>query len=180
MAFIKKNWQKSATDNSVKALMRVTGAGASAFILKKLTEDESTNLKKTIKNISAPAITVLSVLGDLMLEDEKLRALCQGMYTYSFLKAISVIAPSVGTMMGLAGVDEQQIQSVVDSIRLGAITKVASNTASSNELTTAAIPPELQNIDVEKTEEGDTLKKVAEYIEEDADDAIKLGNIKFN
>jgi len=170
--FFKSNWQKSATDNSVKALMRVAGAGTSAFILKKLTEDESTNLKKTIKNIASPALTVLSLLGDLMLEDEKLRSLCQGMYTYSALKSLAVIAPSVGTMMGLAGIDDAAVDSVINSIRL------AGTAASSNELTTSAMPAEIANI-VNPEKQGEQLVEVADYIEQGADDAIKLQGIKF-
>jgi hypothetical protein len=172
MALIRKNWQKFASNNAVNAVMRVVGAGASAFVLKKLTEDESTNLKKTIKNLSAPALTIVGVLGDLMFDDEKLKSVCQGVYTFSALKAAAVVAPSIGSYMGLQGVDGEQI------IMNGAEAPIIMNGAETTEETTSAEVEEIQEIQ-NPNPDGETFKQVAEYIEQGADDAVKIGAITF-
>lgn len=169
MAFIKKNWQKFASNNAVNGVMRVVGAGASAFVLKKLTEDESTNLKKTIKNLSAPALTIVGVLGDLMFEDEKLRSVCQGIYTFSALKAAAVVAPSIGSYMGLQGVEPQIIMN-------GSEAPIIMNGTDEN--TTSAEVEEIKEIE-NPNPDGETFKQVAEYIEEGADDAVKVAGITF-
>ena len=171
MAFLKKNWQKSATDGAINAVMRIAGAGASAFVLKKLTSDESTNLKKTIKNISSPLLTITAVLGDLMLEDEKLKSLCQGMYTFGALKALAVVAPSIGTPLGLSGVTEEEITSIVNGVIMN-----GTGGASSNEQTTAALPTEIAEIE-NVNQDGKQLSEVASYIEQGADDAVKIQGV---
>lgn len=165
MAFISKNWQKRATDNAVNALMRAGGAGAAAFILKKTTEDESTPLKKTLKNISSPLLTAISVLGDLMLEDEKLRSLCQGMYTFGILKTVSTIAPAVQESLGLAGVD---VNGIMNGIQF------------SNSNTTSALPPEIIEAQATAEPQGKVFEQVAEYIEQGADDAVTVQGIAEN
>lgn len=171
MAFLKKNWQKSATDGAINAVMRIAGAGASAFVLKKLTDDESTNLKKTIKNISSPLLTITAVLGDLMLEDEKLKSLCQGMYTFGALKSLAVVAPSIGSPLGLSGISDEEITSIVNGVIMNG------TGASSNEQTTAALPTEIAEIE-NVNQDGKQLSEVASYIEQGADDAIKIQGVE--
>lgn len=173
MAFLKKNWQKSATDGAINAVMRIAGAGASAFVLKKLTSDESTNLKKTIKNISSPLLTITAVLGDLMLEDEKLKSLCQGMYTFGALKSLAVVAPSIGSPLGLSGISDEEITSIVNGVIMNG------TGASSNEQTTAALPTEIAEIE-NVNQDGKQLSEVASYIEQGADDAVKIQGVDSN
>lgn len=153
MALIRKNWQKDASNNGVKALSRVAGAGVAAFILTKLTTGADTNAKTTIKNISGPALTIAAVLGDMMFEDNKLRALCQGMYTYGALKSVAVIAPSVAEPIGLRGLGEI----------LNAPTTIS----------TEETPEEIQSIEQGAQNDGNNWQQVAEYIEEEAEDAIE-------
>lgn len=166
---IKKNWQKTAGDNAVKALLRVGGAGVSAFVLNKLTSDESTNLKKTIKNISGPVLTVAAVLGDLVFEDEKLRSVCQGMYTFGALKSLAVVAPSIGTPMGLAGIDDAQMPAIMAGVDI-------MNGLGSNEQTTDALPAEIAEI-TDPDQNGKVFNEVADYIEQGADEAINVSGL---
>ena len=116
MAFFEKNWQKKASDVAVQSAMRIVGAGVAAYATKKLTEDESTDLKKTIKNISAPLITVAGVLGSMMIADPNIRCVCEGVATFGALKAVSVVAPSVGETIGLKGVALQDMPVIMNGI----------------------------------------------------------------
>lgn len=166
---IKKNWQKTAGDNAVKALLRVGGAGVSAFVLNKLTSDESTNLKKTIKNISGPVLTVAAVLGDLVFEDEKLRSVCQGMYTFGALKSLAVVAPSIGTPMGLAGIDDAEMPAIMAGVDI-------MNGLGSNEQTTDALPAEIAEI-TNPDQNGKVFNEVADYIEQGADEAVNVSGL---
>lgn len=159
MAFLAKNWQKNASANGVRALCRVAGAGVTAYALNKLTSNTTTNASTTIRNISGPAAVAIGVLGDLMLEDDKLRSVCQGMYTYGALKAVSVIAPSVGETIGLAG-----LNGIEPGIMNGPTT----------ETTTAEVPEELVAIEQGATSDGNDWNAVAEYVDENAEDAIEV------
>lgn len=183
MAFISKNWQKKASENGVNALCRVAGAGVSAAILQKMTADESTNLKKTIKNIAAPGLTVLAVLGDLMLEDEKLRAVCQGMYTYSALKAVAVVMPSIGENIGFneaapkmgafnpnAEDADSNVSEVSGVIMHGTGQRILNGTQQ-------ALPPEIADAYAKQSKESKAFEDVASYIEKGADDAIKINGV---
>lgn len=98
--FIKSNWQKDAGDVAINAALRGVGAGASAYILNtvfngkpKEGSDPSSNTAKTFRNIMGPVFLGIGVMGDMMIEDEKIRALCQGIATYSMIHSIAVIAP---------------------------------------------------------------------------------------
>lgn len=178
MAFISKNWQKKATDNGVNAICRVAGAGISAMVLKKMTADESTNLKKTLKNIAAPGLTVVAVLGDLMLEDEKLRAVCQGMYTFSALKAASVWMPSLGENLGLEKTDEEKAQEKAnESNTSGVIMHGMSPRRILNGTTQAQLPEEIASAYANRDATQKAFEEVATYIEKGADDAIKVNGV---
>lgn len=166
---IKKNWQKSAGQNAVNALLRVGGAGVSAFILNKLTSDESTNLKKTLKNISGPVLTVAAVLGDLVFEDEKIRSLCQGMYTFGALKSASVVIPSLSSPMGLRGIDDEDMPAIMQGVEI-------MNGLGSNEQTTDALPSEIAEI-TNPDANGQVFNQVADYIEQGADEAVNVSGI---
>lgn len=116
MSFLEKNWQKKAADEAVKAAMRIVGASATAYVTKKLTSDESTNAKKTIKNISSPLITVAGVLGSMMIADPNIKAICEGIATFGAVKTISVFMPSVGEAVGLQGVQLQDKKVIMNGI----------------------------------------------------------------
>lgn len=109
---IKKNWQKDASDIAINAGLRAGGALVSAFVLNKFFSGEpkdgvskelSANTAKTLHNIAGPIMLGLSVLGDMMFADPKIRAVCQGVTTYSALHSIAVIAPAVGEATGVSG-----------------------------------------------------------------------------
>ena len=167
---IKKNWQKNAGTNAVNALLRVAGAGTSAFILNKLTSDESTNLKKTIKNISGPVVTVAAVLGDLVFEDEKIKSICQGMYTFGALKSLAVVAPSVGTPLGLSGIEDDEMPEIIQGV------DPIINGLGSNEQTTDALPAEIAEI-TNADANGKIFSEVADYIDAGADSAINVSGL---
>ena len=166
---IKKNWQKNAAQGAVNALLRVGGAGVAAFTLKKLTSDESTNLKKTIKNISGPVLTVAAVLGDLVFDDDKIKSLCQGMYTFGALKSATVLIPSLSNPMGLSGIDDEDLPAIVDGVEI-------MNGLGSNEQTTDALPAEIAEI-TNADKNGEIFSQVADYIDQGADNAINVSGL---
>lgn len=116
--FLKKNWQKDAGDTAINAGLRIVGAGTSAFILNKFFNGEprdgvtdkkaASNTAITLRNIAGPGMLAIGVLGDMMLEDEKLRSLCQGITVYSALHSIAVVAPDLSTSMGVAETTSQR------------------------------------------------------------------------
>lgn len=110
MALIKKTWRKDASDNAIKATMRVLGAGVTAIALQKLPDlFTSENVKQTVKNIAAPLWSGVMVAGDLLLDNQYLRAVCQGGYSFGFLKTAAVIIRGSGNYMGLQGIDYPRI-----------------------------------------------------------------------
>lgn len=171
---IKKNWQKTAAPTAVNTLLRVAGAGVGAFILKKLGSDESTNLKKTIKNISGPVFLIGGTLGDMTLEDDKLRAVCQGIATIGALKSIAVIAPAVAPSLGLSGLSDDEIMEITNGI--GETPEILNGEAS-NEQTTSALPTEIAEI-TNADSNGKVFNEVADYIEQNADNAIEVSGIE--
>lgn len=109
--FIKKNWQASAGQNALAAMLRIGGGiGASALFSKVFTIkkelDDSGNPKKDkegkeiedrmMYNIGGPLVLIASVLGDMMIEDNSVRALCQGMATVAGIHSIAVVAGADG------------------------------------------------------------------------------------
>ena len=97
--FIKSNWQKDASDVAINAALRGLGAGASAYILNTVFNGKpkegsaQTNTASTLRNIMGPVFLGIGVMGDMMIEDEKMRAICQGIATYSMIHSVAVIAP---------------------------------------------------------------------------------------
>lgn len=116
MSFLEKNWQKKAADSAVQNAMRIVGASVAAYATKKLTEDESTNAKKTIKNISSPLITAAGIVGSMIIADPNIRAICEGVATFAALKSIAVVAPSVGEAVGLKGVKLQDMPVIMNGV----------------------------------------------------------------
>lgn len=166
MSFINKKWRKDIGENAVNALLRITGAGVTTIALNKLTEDESTNLKKTIANISGPGMFLLGTAVDIFAGDDKIRAFGQGMATLSALFATAKIAPSVGEFMGLAGVNP--IMNGTPGIMNG----LGATTMQSNIDT----PEEIANI-VDVNPDGKIFDTVADYIDQNADAAIEVNGL---
>jgi len=101
--FIKKNWQKDASQTLINAGARVVGGIAGGFICSKLGSG-SGNGAKTLNNIEGPIITVVGVLGDMMVEQPQVKAMCQGMAVYGAMHSIATIAPdTIGAKIGVNG-----------------------------------------------------------------------------
>lgn len=162
MAFLAKNWQKYASQNATRALCRVAGAGVAAYALNKLTTGATTNAQTTIKNIAGPAAVVVGVMGDLMLEDDKLRSACQGIYTFGALKSLAVVAPSVAQPLGLSG---------LGSCSLAAPAILNGETTAT---TTVDVPDEIKAISQGAKNDGNDWKAVADYIENGGDEAVEV------
>ena len=177
MAFIAKNWKKNASTNAVNALLRVTGAGVSALVLKKLTKNQTTAMQKTIANVAAPVVTLLGLGLDMFTEDPKVRAIGQGMYTFGALKATAIIAPAVGNAIGLNGIDDDEnpIMNGIGELDENPIMN-GLNAASSNELTESENPAELADIQ-NPNAEGKVWNDVANYIEQGAENAVEVSGI---
>lgn len=111
MSMLKKNWQKDAGEIGLQAALRAGGAGVSAFILNKFFNGEprdgadkkaASNTAITMRNIAGPVMLAVGVLGDMMMADDKVRAMFQGVATYSALHSVAVIAPDLSKNIGVA------------------------------------------------------------------------------
>lgn len=96
--FIKKNWQKDAGEIAINAALRGVGAGVSSYILNtafngKPKNGAQSNTSKTLRNIMGPVFLGVGVLGDMMVDDTKVRSLFQGVATYAMIHSVAVIAP---------------------------------------------------------------------------------------
>lgn len=116
--FIKKNWQKDASETAINAGIRFGGAISTAFILNKWfsgeprdgqNKEKAAKTAQTMHNISGPIFLGLGVLGDMMAESEKAKSFFQGMATIAAMQSIAVIAPNttdslaLGSCKGLRG-----------------------------------------------------------------------------
>lgn len=186
---IKKNWQKDASENAINAGLRAGGALVSAFVLNKffsgepkdgVTKEVSANTAKTLHNIAGPLFLGLGVIGDMMFADEKLRALCQGITTYSALHSIAVIAPAVGEATGVSGLPTPIANSKLFGIgRLGKIGRLAGcrGIGATDINSTVAYPEELALAAGQKTtvdSDGKTYNNDWAYLAENIDNADKI------
>lgn len=167
MAFIKKNWQKDAANNGINAALRAAGAMGSAFAINKWFNDEQ---KKTLRNLAGPGMVVLGVLGDMVLEDQKLKALCQGITTYSLMHSVAVIspdavAPAIG-INGLAGTDDEDAAALMSGI--GALGETSANEDEAEIRALAAGEQEYKDTD------GKTYNNDWAYLAENIDNADKI------
>lgn len=124
MALINSKWRKDAGSTAGNALARVAGSGIAAVILEKLTSADFTNksdVNKTIGNLAGPVVSLLGIAGDLFLAEPMLKAACQGMYAMAVPKSIAVIAPSIGSYMGLTGLDETAMPAIMNGVNKPAI-----------------------------------------------------------
>lgn len=105
-SLINTKWRKDAGENVADALIRTTGAGITALALKKMTSQDFTskgNLYETVANLAPAAMSVLGIVGDLFFSEPKLRAFCQGMYTFGLLRTTSQFIAGSGAYMGIDG-----------------------------------------------------------------------------
>lgn len=171
MALINNKWRKDAGDNAVDALLRVAGVGLSSVLLTKVTSAEfsaGSNLKKTIGNIAGPAWSLMTLAGDIFLGSAPLRAFCQGCYSYGLVKSASVIAPVLQNYTGLKGLEEDSMPAIMNGVIMNG----------TDENSTTATPEEIQQyVEQSPTEEQQALTQVADYIEEGADDAVRIGEV---
>ena len=124
MALINSKWRRDAGSTAGNALARVAGSGIAAVILEKLTSADFTgksDVNKTIGNLAGPVVSLLGIAGDLFLAEPMLKAACQGMYAMAVPKSIAVIAPSIGSYMGLTGLDENSMPAIMNGVNTPAI-----------------------------------------------------------
>lgn len=124
MALVNSKWRKDAGSTAGNALARVAGSGIAAVILEKLTSADFTgksDVNKTIGNLAGPVVSLLGIAGDLFLAEPMLKAACQGMYAMAVPKSIAVIAPSIGSYMGLTGLDETAMPAIMNGVNTPAI-----------------------------------------------------------
>ena len=124
MALINSKWRKDAGSTAGNALARVAGSSIAAVILEKLTSADFTgksDVNKTIGNLAGPVVSLLGIAGDLFLAEPMLKAACQGMYAMAVPKSIAVIAPSIGSYMGLTGLDENSMPAIMNGVNTPAI-----------------------------------------------------------
>ena len=116
-SFIRKNWQKDATDTLLNAGVRFAGGATGGFIATKLSKSTG-NAAKTLNNIGGPTMVVLGVLGDMMVEQPQVRAFCQGLATYGAMHSLAVIAPdTIGKNIGVNGLGDME----EDAARISAV-----------------------------------------------------------
>lgn len=141
-SFIKKNWQKDATNVLVESAIRGVGGMGSAFVATKVfvqkKNDDGTE-NNLLYNIGGPLLTAVGILGDMMLADPKFKAFFQGMSTYGIMRSAAVIGKgSFGDEIGLRGIAEDEEDAALMS-GIGAL----GTTTATNEYSTTATPPEL-------------------------------------
>lgn len=155
-SFIKSNWRSGVTDRLLEAGARITGGVAASFIANKV--GGNTNVSQTFKNVVNPGILILSTVGDIMLENDKLRAMCQGMQVVSFAKTLKVMAPEVYNTLGLGGIEnEAALMATVQPAQTAL---------------PAGSPEEFAN--VKPITDGNPWSEVAEEIEKDNDSNVKV------
>lgn len=168
MAIISKKWRQNASNTAVEAALRAGGAGVAATLLHKVTKadfTEKSDLNKTIGNIAAPLLSAVAVAGDLFLEHPYLKAMCQGMYSFSLIKSASVIMPSLGNYTGLKGVQVRNAQRFINGVKPH-IMNGAPSTGSS---------PALQR---PQTANQEAFAKVAEIAEQTVNTASQINGVK--
>lgn len=161
MALINKKWRKDASDNALNAGMRVLGAIGTSILLQKATDFfKSENVKNTVNNILPPLVTAGLVAADLFLETPALRSICQGGYSFAFLKSVSRVVQGSGNYMGLQGLS-------TGGIMHGIRTNGIMNGTPVKTPTLPPIPskPALPTTTATQTAAQKTFSRVAEYAE---------------
>ena len=102
MALINNKWRKDAGDNAVNAIARVGGVGLAAYVINQIQNptEEVSNIRDTMIKISAPALALLGVAGDMFLSHPVLRAFCQGLYAYAVPRTVANFSKDLSEAMG--------------------------------------------------------------------------------
>lgn len=169
MALVNKKWRKDASDNALNAGMRVLGAIGTSILLQKAPDFfKSENVKNTVNNILPPLVTAGLVAGDLFLETPALRSICQGGYSFAFLKSVARVVQGSGNYMGLQGIS-------TGGIMHGIRTNGIMNGTPVKTPTLPPIPskPALPTTTATQTPAQKTFSRVAEYAERVANNDAK-------
>lgn len=169
MALVNKKWRKDASDNALNAGMRVLGAIGTSILLQKAPDFfKSENVKNTVNNILPPLVTAGLVAGDLFLETPALRSICQGGYSFAFLKSVARVVQGSGNYMGLQGI---RTNGIMNGIRTNGIM----NGTPVKTPTLPPIPskPALPTTTATQTPAQRTFNRVAEYAEKVANNDMK-------
>ena len=176
-SFIKKNWQKDATNVLVESAIRGVGGMGSAFVATKVfvqkKNDDGTE-NNLLYNIGGPLLTAVGILGDMMLADPKFKAFFQGMSTYGIMRSAAVIGKgSFGDKIGLRGIAEDEENAALMS-GIGAL----GTTTATNEYSTTATPPELAEFTAGQQTVNDTDGKTYNndwaYLAQNIDNADQI------
>lgn len=168
MALVNKKWRKDASDNALNAGMRVLGAIGTSILLQKAPDFfKSENVKNTVNNILPPLVTAGLVAGDLFLETPALRSICQGGYSFAFLKSVARVVQGSGNYMGLQGISTNGI---MHGIRTNGI-------MNGTPVKTPTLPPIPSKpalpTTTTQTPAQKTFSRVAEYAEKVANNDVK-------
>lgn len=169
MALVNKKWRKDASDNALNAGMRVLGAIGTSILLQKAPDFfKSENVKNTVNNILPPLVTAGLVAGDLFFETPALRSICQGGYSFAFLKSVARVVQGSGNYMGLQGIS-------TGGIMHGIRTNGIMNGTPVKTPTLPPIPskPALPTTTATQTPAQRTFSRVAEYAEKVANNDAK-------
>lgn len=150
-SFIKKNWQKDATNVLVESGLRGMSSIGSAFLAQKVFTIKKTTDGKENKlwyNIGGPILTAVGIIGDMMMADPKFKAVFQGMSTYGIMRSASVIG-DFGEKIGLAGAEE-------DAALMSGVGALGTTTVATTEFSTADTPPELAQFSAGQATVNDT------------------------
>ena len=180
-SFIRKNWQKDATDTLLNAGVRFAGGATGGFIATKLSKSTG-NAAKTLNNIGGPTMVVLGVLGDMMVEQPQVRAFCQGLATYGAMHSLAVIAPdTIGKNIGVNGLGDMEedaaLMSAVDANYSGDISseiKSLQNGANANDGNDWAQVAE--QVDYDGAVQGADDEENAELMGDDEENAELMGD----
>ncbi len=169
MALVNKKWRKDASDNALNAGMRVLGAIGTSILLQKAPDFfKSENVKNTVNNILPPLVTAGLVAGDLFLETPALRSICQGGYSFAFLKSVARVVQGSGNYMGLQGITTNGIMNVIRTNGIMNGTPVKTPT-----LPPIPSKPVLPTTTATQTPAQKTFSRVAEYAEKVQNNDVK-------
>lgn len=162
MAVMKKNWQKDAGTVLLATALRSVGVAGGAFIANK--GPFKATASKTMHNIGGPLLVVAGTLGEMMLDDAKLRAVCQGISAYGAIHTVAVISPDTAApALGINGLGQVPAYNSM-------IGQLGATTATSTEETPAEIKSLMQGQTA--TDDGNDWAKA--FAQADQPDTIQF------
>lgn len=159
---MKKNWQKDAGTVLLATALRSVGVAGGAFIANK--GPFKATASKTMHNIGGPLLVVAGTLGEMMLDDAKLRAVCQGISAYGAIHTVAVISPDTAApALGINGLGQVPAYNSM-------IGQLGATTATSTEETPAEIKSLMQGQTA--TDDGNDWAKA--FAQADQPDTIQF------